>query len=125
MKKIHKKIEENTCSGSDSAVKTEEKDLVVFKNCEMKNVDETISEPDRYVSRYHYNTKNMDTYLDFCPHCRKPTLFAFHRSVIDNAIEYLEGKRMLASDTTDNRGILTFITFFLAIGTAVYWLIRI
>jgi len=122
---MHQRIEESPCSGGDSAVKAEEKNLIVFKDYALKNIDETISEPERYVSRYHYSSKNIDKYLDFCPHCKKPTLSAFHRSVIDNAIEYLEGKRVFTNDTKDNRGILTFITFFLAIGTSVYWLIMI
>ena len=125
MEKKHKKIDENPCSEDDSAVKTEEKNLILLKDYAMKNVDETISEPERYVSRYHYSSKNIDKYLDFCPHCKKPTLSAFHRSVIDNAIEYLEGKRVLINDNMENRGILTFITFFLAIGTGIYWLLMI
>ena len=125
MKKIHKKIEENTCAGGDSAVNREEKNLIVFKDWAVKNIDETISEPEKYVSRYHYNSKNIDKYIDFCPHCKKPTLSAFHRSVIDHAIEYLEGRRVLIKEPPENHRILTFITFFLAFGTSVYWLFMI
>ena len=122
MKKLHKKIEESTCSGGYSAVKAEEKNLIVFKNNEKRNIDETISEPERYVSRYHYSSKNIDRYIDYCPHCKKPTLSAFHRSVVDNAIDYLEGKRVLAKDIMDNPRILTFITLFLfLVAVSVAW----
>ena len=103
MKKIHKKIEESTCSGGDSTVKAEEKNLIVFKDHALKNIDETISEPERYVSRYHYSSKNIDKYIDYCPHCKKQTLSAFHRSVIDNATEYLEGKIFFVGIIEDSK----------------------
>ena len=68
-------------------------DTLVFLNeRRKKRIDETIDTPEKYLSRYHYDTKNLDKYLDLCPHCRKPTLATFRRVVIDSALGYLEEK---------------------------------
>jgi hypothetical protein len=70
-------------------VTSEEKNLVVLEHRPKKRIDETISTPDKYVSRYHYDTEHIDAELELCPHCKKPTFSAFQRIVADNAMNYL------------------------------------
>ena len=87
------------------------------------NEDETISSPGSYVSRYHYTTRNIDKYLEFCPHCKKPTMSAFHRTVIDNAIDYLEGRRVLRHYPENRSRLLKYSTGLVAAGAAVVFLL--
>jgi hypothetical protein len=70
-------------------VTVEEKNLVVLEHKPKHKIDETISTPDRYVSRYHYDTRNIDAEMELCPHCKKPTFSAFHKVVADGAMNYL------------------------------------
>ena len=70
-------------------VTIEEKNLVILENRPKQKIDETISTPDRYVSRYHYDTRNIDAELELCPHCKKPTFSAFQKVVADSAMSYL------------------------------------
>ena len=70
-------------------VTVEEKNLVVLEHRPKQKIDETISTPDRYVSRYHYDTRNIDAKMELCPHCKKPTFSAFHKVVADSAMNYL------------------------------------
>ena len=95
MKEIQKKIIEESSPEDDTTVGVEEKALIVLPVKMKKNEDETISSLGSYVSRFHYSTTNIDKYLEFCPHCKKPTMSSFQRAVIDNAIDYLEGRRVL------------------------------
>mgnify|MGYP001820354068 CR=1 FL=1 len=81
----------------DSAVTDEENTLILLKRETKQNLDQTINNSERYQSWYHYNTKNIDKYMQLCPHCKKPTLSAFEKTVIDSATDYLNGKRLLAS----------------------------
>ena len=106
---------------NDSGNKVKENTLILLKGRAKKYEDDTISSPDRYVSRFHYTTKNLDTYLEFCPHCKKPTLSAFRAAVIDSAVDYLEGKRVLIDQKNDPLNILKYITYLLAIGTITYF----
>ncbi len=73
-------------------VTVEEKNLVILDYKPKQKIDETISTPDRYVSRYHYDTRNIDAELELCPHCKKPTFSAFRKTVADNAMNYLMEK---------------------------------
>jgi hypothetical protein len=123
MKEIQKKIIDENCSENDSTVGAEEKSLILLPITMKKNEDETISSQGRYVSRYHYNSRNIDKYLEFCPHCKKPTMSAFQRTVIDNAIDYLEGKRVLRHYPDDRSKFLKYSTGLLAVGAAVYFLL--
>jgi hypothetical protein len=100
------------------------KTLILLETKAEKNLDQTISTPERYVSWYQYNTKNMDKYLQLCPHCKKPSLTAFDRSVIDSAIDYLNGKRMFEDFTRSEKKFFPNLIFFLAIGTMVYFLLN-
>ena len=123
MGKIQKKIIEENCSENDSTVGVEEKALIVLPVKMKRNEDETISSQGRYVSRYHYTTRNIDKYLEFCPHCKKPTMSAFHRTVIDNAIDYLEGRRVLRHYPRNQSKFLKYSTGLVAAGAAVVFLL--
>ncbi|MGB5747514.1 MAG: hypothetical protein WBM69_11055 [Desulfobacterales bacterium] len=125
MKEIQKKIIDENCSESDSTVGPEEKSLILLPVGVKKNEDQTISSQDRYVSRYHYNSKNVDKYLEFCPHCKKPTMSAFQRTVIDTALDYLEGRRVLRHYPDDQSKLLKYSTGLVAVGAAVYFLLRL
>ncbi len=124
MKEKQEKLNESNYSENDSTIKAEEETLILLKTKAKRNLDETISAPDQYVSWYHYNMKNIDKYLQLCPHCKKPTLSAFHRTVIDSAIGYLEGKRMFRHYPTREGDFLPTITFLLALGKAIYFLLN-
>jgi len=123
MKEIQKKIIEESCPEEDTTVGVEEKNLIVLPVKVKKNVDETISSQGSYVSRYHYTTRNIDKYLEFCPHCKKPTMSAFHRTVIDNAIDYLEGRRVLRHYPENRSRLLKYSTGLVAVGAAVVFLL--
>jgi hypothetical protein len=120
---VKEKLNEAYNSENDSPVNAEEKVLILAKTKANRNLDETISTPDRYVSWYQYNMDNVDKYLQLCPHCKKPTLSAFHRSVIDSAIDYLEGKRIFRQYSTNKKDFLPTITFLLALGIGIYFLL--
>lgn len=123
MKEIQKKIIDENCSENDSTVGPEEKSLILLPITVKKNEDHTISSQGRYVSRYHYTTRNIDQYLEFCPHCKKPTMSAFQRTVIDNAIDYLEGRRVLRHYPDHQSKFLKYSTGLVAVGAAVYFLL--
>ena len=123
MGKIKKKIIKENCSENDSTVGVEEKALIVLPVKMKRNEDETISSLGSYVSRYHYTTRNIDKYLEFCPHCKKPTMSAFHRTVIDNAIDYLEGRRVLRHYPRNQFKFLKYSTGLVAAGAAVVFLL--
>ena len=119
MKEIQKKITGESCSEDDTTVGVEEKALIVLPVKVKTNEDETISSQGNYVSRYHYTTRNIDKYLEFCPHCKKPTMSAYHRTVIDNAIDYLEGRRVLKHYPENQSKLLKYTTGLVAVGAAV------
>jgi hypothetical protein len=124
MKENQQKLIESDYPENDSTVKAEEKALILLKTRAEKNLDQAISTPERYVSWYQYNTKNIDKYLQLCPHCKKPSLSAFDRSVIDSAIDYLNGKRMFREFPRSEGNFFPNIIFILAIGTMVYFLLN-
>ena len=120
MKKNQQKLDESNYSESDSTVIDREKTLILLKTETKRNLDQTINNPDRYVSWYQYNTKNIDKYLQLCPHCKKPTLTAFDRTVIDSATDYLNGKRLFKSYKKRGGNFLPNSILVLALGTVVY-----
>jgi hypothetical protein len=124
MKEKQQKLNESNYSENDSSVMAKEKSLILVETKPKRNLDQTISTPDRYVSWYQYNTKNIDKYLQLCPHCKKPTMSAFEKSVIDSAIDYLNGKRMFNNYPRSEGSFLPIITFLLAIGTVIYFLLN-
>ena len=119
MEKTQKKVIEESCPEDDTTVGVVEKSLIVLPIKMKTNEDETISSQGRYVSRYHYTTRNIDKYLEFCPHCKKPTMSAFQRTVIDNAIDYLEGRRVLRHYPENRSKILKYTTGLVAAGAAL------
>ena len=123
MKEIQEKIVDDNCTEKDTKVGAEEKALIVLPVKMKKNEDETISSQGSYVSRFHYSTQNIDKYLEYCPHCKKPTMSAFHRSVIDNAIDYLEGRRVLVHYPGNRSKWLKYFTGLVAAGAAVVFLL--
>jgi hypothetical protein len=123
MQEIQKKIIDENCSENDSTVGPKEKSLILLPTPVKKNEDQTISSQGRYVSRYHYTTRNIDQYLEFCPHCKKPTMSAFQRTVIDNALDYLEGRRVLRHYPDNQSKFLKYSTGLVAVGAAVYFLL--
>ena len=124
MKEKQQKLNEENYSENDSSAMAKENALILSMIKPKKHLDQTISNPDRYVSWYQYNTKNIDKYLQLCPHCKKPTPSAFEKSVIDSAIDYLNGKRVFNNYQTSEGGFLPIITFLLAIGVAIYILLN-
>ena len=122
MEKQNKQYQDNYSNDSSDVV--QENNLVVLKQRPRKNIDETIHTSERYVSWFQSRTNNIDKYLEICPHCKKPTMFAFHRTVINSAVDYLEGKRMFASYNPDLKTSFPVISFILAIGTGIYFLLN-
>ena len=111
-------------AGNDSSDVVQENNLVLLKQRPRKNIDESIHTPEQYVSWFQSRTNNIDKYLEICPHCKKPTMFAFQRTVINSAVDYLEGKRMFASYNPDLKTSFPIISFLLAIGTGIYFLLN-
>ena len=122
MKEKQQQDEKNNTKG-DSTATIKEKALILMMTRPKKDLDQTISNPEQYVSWYQYNIKNIDKYIQLCPHCKKPTLSAFEKSVIDSAVDYLNGKRMFKHYPTSKGNFLSIIPFLLGIGTAIYFLL--
>ena len=123
MKESQKKVTAENVSEDDTTVSAEEKVLIALPVKVKKNEDETISSLGSYVSRFHYSTTNIDKYLEFCPHCKKPTMSSFQRAVIDNAIDYLEGRRVLTHYPQNHSKILKYTTGLVAVGAAVVFIL--
>ena len=119
-----KKNEESAVSESDHTVSGEEKNLILLKTGHKRDVDQSISNSEKYTSWYHYNTKNIDKYIQLCPHCKKPTLSAFHRTVVDSATDYLNGKRLLASSRKSRGNYLQSFMLMLAFCSVVYFIVN-
>lgn len=117
-------IQSSKESSDQSPVNVQDNTLVLFKHKPRKNIDETISTPERYVSWFQSRTTNLDKYLEICPHCKKPTMYAFQRTVINSAVDYLEGKRMFENYTPKPKKSFPFISFMLAIATGIYFLLN-
>lgn len=124
MKEKQQKLNEESVSKNDTTVSTKKKALILSMTKPKKDLDQTISNPDKYVSWYQYNIKSIDKYIQLCPHCKKPTLSAFEKSVIDSAMDYLNGKRMFQQYPSNERNFLPFVTLLLGIGTAIYFLLN-
>ena len=87
-------------------VTSEEKSLVVLEPQPKKGMEETISAPDNYVSRYHYDTQHINAKLELCPHCKKPTFSAVRRVVADSAMNYLLEKENARDRRSGRRRII-------------------
>ena len=122
IEKQNKQYQDN--SSNDSSVGVQENNLVLLKQKPRKDIDESINTPERYVSWFQSRTENIDKYLEICPHCKKPTMFAFHRTVINSAVDYLEGKRMFEGYYPHKKNSFPVISLILAIGTGIYFLLN-
>ena len=90
--KYPEKSVENSEDSSHAEFEKNSDTLVFLEDRRKNKVDETIDTPDRYLTRYHYESKNLDNCLELCPHCRKPNLYNYRKVVVDSALNYLEQK---------------------------------
>ena len=114
--------EEITVLDVEPAVLDEERSLILLEYRPKKKIDETISTPHQYVSRYHYETKDLGSFLELCPHCRKPSITSLRRTVVDTAIKYLNDKEDKRELRTNRKRIVISITSLIGITGAVYYL---
>lgn len=114
--------EEITVLGLESGIIDAERSLILLKSQPAKKIDETISTPRKYLSRYHYETKDLGNFLELCPHCRKPSLLALRKTVIDTAIDYLNEKEEIRERRTNRRRIVLLIFSLMGIAGALYFL---
>ena len=111
---------------TETDIKKEEKILLLVDNKKKTKSDDTIVTPDKYVSRYHYNTKNIDAVLELCPHCKKPTLSAFKNVVIDSAVAYLTDKEEQKVRKSSRRRTIALVVGALTVMSFLYyWLFYI
>ena len=117
-----KEVENKT----DPEVSVTEKSLVVLDYRPPKKIDETISTAEKYVSRYHYDTRHIDAELELCPHCQKPTFSAFQQVVVDSAMNYLSEKEDLRDRRLSRRRYITLIAGGLLFLAGLYfWVFHI
>ena len=114
--------EEVTVLDVEPAVIEEERSLILFDTRPKKKIDETISTPHQYVSRYHYETKDLGSFLELCPHCRKPTITSLRKTVVDTAIKYLNEKEDKRELRANRKRIAISIASLLGVAAAVYYL---
>ncbi len=97
--------------------------LVYLEDHRKKQVDETIDTPNKYLSRYHYDSKNLDNILELCPHCRKPNTYTYHKVVVDSALNYLEEKEAQRGRHVHRSMLLGVTAGLLLISAGVYYLL--
>jgi len=119
-KKINQ--EEMTVLDVEPGIINEERSLILLESGPRKKIDETISTPHQYVSRYHYETKDLGSFLELCPHCRKPSITSLRKTVIDTAIEYLNEKEDLRERRSSRRRIAILIISLVGISGSLYYL---
>jgi len=119
-----KKINQEKISVLDvePGIINEERSLILLESGPRKKIDETISTPHQYVSRYHYETKDLGSFLELCPHCRKPSITSLRKTVIDTAIEYLNEKEDLRERRSSRRRIAILIISLVGISGSLYYL---
>ena len=113
---------EMTILDIEPGIAEEERSLILFEGGPKKKIDETISTPQQYVSRYHYETKELGNFLELCPHCRKPSILALRKTVIDTAIEYLNEKEVIRDRRSGRRRVVLLITSLIGIAGGLYYL---
>jgi len=116
------KQEENNVLDTEPGIINEERSLILLESKPKKKIDETISTPHQYVSRYHYETKDLGRYLELCPHCRKPSITSLRKTVVDTAIEYLNEKEDLRERRSNRRRIAILIASLIGITGSLYYL---
>ncbi|UCD78491.1 MAG: hypothetical protein JSW26_24265 [Desulfobacterales bacterium] len=115
-------VEDNKAASNNSIDKKDDT-LVFLDDRRKKKVDETIETPDRYISRYHYDTKNLAQYLELCPHCRKPTLYTYRQVVVDSALDYLEEKEQQRGRHVNRSMFVGLTAGFLLVSAGLYYLL--
>ena len=113
--------EEMTILDTEPGIVDEERSLILLEGRPKKKIDETISTPQQYVSRYHYETKNLGSFLELCPHCRKPSILALRKTVVDTAIEYLNEKEAIRERRTSRRRIVLLTASLIGIAGSLYY----
>jgi hypothetical protein len=119
-KKINR--EEMTVLDVEPGIINEERSLILLESRPQKKIDETISTPHQYVSRYHYETKNLGSFLELCPHCRKPSITSLRKTVVDTAIQYLNEKEDQRERRANRRRIAILTASLIGIAGGVYFL---
>ena len=114
--------EEITVLDIEPAIISEERSLILLDNRPRKKIDETISTPHQYVSRYHYETKDLGSFLELCPHCRKPSITSLRKTVVDTAIKYLNEKEDQKEHRAHRKRVVFSIASLIGIAGAVYYL---
>ena len=114
--------EEITVLDIEPAIISEERSLILLDNRPQKKIDETISTPHQYVSRYHYETKDLGSFLELCPHCRKPSITSLRKTVVDTAIKYLNEKEDQKEHRAHRKRVVFSIASLIGIAGAVYYL---
>jgi hypothetical protein len=113
--------EELTILDVESGIASDERSLILFDSRPKKKIDETISTPQQYVSRYHYETKQLGSFLELCPHCRKPSILALRKTVVDTAIAYLNEKEAMRERRANRRRIGWLILSLIGIAGGLYY----
>jgi hypothetical protein len=119
-KKINQ--EEITVLDLEPGIINAERSLILLENRPKKKIDETISTPHQYVSRYHYETKDLGSFLELCPHCRKPSITSLRKTVVDTAIAYLNEKEDQRENRANRKRVALSIASLIGIAGAVYYL---
>ncbi len=114
--------EETTILDVEPGIVNEERSLILLESRPKKKIDETISTPQQYVSRYHYQTRDLGSFLELCPHCRKPSMLALRKTVIDTAIEYLNEKEEIRERRAGRRRVALLIASLIGIAGGLYYL---
>ena len=107
---------------AESTAPKKKNTLVYLDQWTKKRIDETIDTPQKYVSRYHWDSKNITQFLELCPHCRKPTLSTYRRTVADSALNYLEEKEFERGRHSFRRTFAGLAASALLISAGVYYL---
>jgi hypothetical protein len=97
--------------------------LVFLKDRRKKQKDATIITPQKYISRFHYDSKNLDKFIELCPHCRKPTYSSYRGVVADSALNYLEQKLDQRSRRSTRRLFVGLTTGVVLASAGVYYLL--
>ena len=113
--------EELTILDVEPGIASDERSLILLESRPKKKIDETISTPQQYVSRYHYETKDLGSFLELCPHCRKPSVLALRKTIIDTAIEYLNEKEAIREHRVNRRRIVCLIASLIGIAGGLYY----
>ena len=114
--------EETAVIDVEPEVVAEERSLILLEGKPQKRIDETISTPHQYVSRYHYETQDLGSFLELCPHCRKPSILAMRKAVVDTAIAYLNEKEEVRERRANRRRIALLIASLIGIAGGLYYL---